>query len=461
MRPLRVRYEYGRYEYGPPPPKPRKFHSPIDINEYYKSLEKGGTEGQNDAVDKRKKLGSYRDVEKLLIAKLRGNFGGPEPKPKKKGSATTSTIATPIKGIKKITATKLELSPFTDVQQPPVPRLHHGLDRVLFNPGVYQLQDPRTRIFNFDPYLHKILPVDQFNFKAVQEYETSSKDKRLGEIAKKEKMRYYGSTSSMTGMLRHFHFLLSQMRPLNFSMLSQSFEVKNKSFSNISTAPAAVFLRHQDNGKTGRYAIDADKSLDGTNIMSLLGHSLEKLLTSPVSEFEQYRREIGGEMKPPEEPPRNSYHYTTMDKILMRSQLDAHDPRLPGTGAFDVKTRAVVSVRAHAFDDHRPGLGYEIKQEYGQWESFEREQADMLRATMLGYSLQARMGRMDGIFAAYHNVERIFGFQYFGLEDLDLGLHGQRDRTLGDEEFKLSLALLKIAFDEATKKFPKQVGHMA
>jgi hypothetical protein len=33
------------------------------------------------------------------------------------------------------------------------------------------------------------------------------------------------------------------------------------------------------------------------------------------------------------------------DKFVMRSQLDCHDPRLPGTGVFDIKTRACVSIR--------------------------------------------------------------------------------------------------------------------
>ena len=29
----------------------------------------------------------------------------------------------------------------------------------------------------------------------------------------------------------------------------------------------------------------------------------------------------------------------------MRSQLDCWDPRLPGSGYFDIKTRAVVAIR--------------------------------------------------------------------------------------------------------------------
>lgn len=29
----------------------------------------------------------------------------------------------------------------------------------------------------------------------------------------------------------------------------------------------------------------------------------------------------------------------------MRSQLDCYDPRLPGTGVFDIKTRAALPIR--------------------------------------------------------------------------------------------------------------------
>jgi hypothetical protein len=33
------------------------------------------------------------------------------------------------------------------------------------------------------------------------------------------------------------------------------------------------------------------------------------------------------------------------DKFVMRSQLDCQDNRLPGTGVFDIKTRACISLR--------------------------------------------------------------------------------------------------------------------
>ena len=39
----------------------------------------------------------------------------------------------------------------------------------------------------------------------------------------------------------------------------------------------------------------------------------------------------------------------------------------------------------------------------------------MIRSTLLKYSMQARIGMMDGIFLAYHNTSRLFGFQYMPL----------------------------------------------
>src|SRR2546421_5410637 len=255
----------------------------------------------------------------------------------------------------------------------------------------------------------------------------------------------------MTAMLVHFHFLLSHWREINTTSLSRGFPLKLTSFTAIQRAPSAIFLRWKD----GHYAIDADKEYDSANILMSLGRSMEKLLTLEKDDFERYRRSNQTEFSEEEQSAPESYHYSEMGKFLMRSQLDAHDPRLPGTGMFDLKTRAVVSIRMNT-SRHEEGLGYQIKERFGGWESYEREFFDMIRSAFLKYSLQVRMGRMDGIFVAFHNVERIFGFQYVSLPELDLHLHGQSDTTLGDQEFKISLAILEEVFERATKKYPEQ-----
>ncbi|KAB2576989.1 Mitochondrial protein Pet127 [Lasiodiplodia theobromae] len=350
-----------------------------------------------------------------------------------------------------VLARDVQLTPI-DVEQPPIPQLAYGLDRVLFNPGVYHLQDTRTQVYNFDPYLQKIMPVADFNFDLLKKYITSSQDETLSNLARSLGKRYVGSTSSMTAVLAHFHFLLSRWRELNLTMLSKGFSEQLSTFTRINRLPAAIFLRWQN----GTYAIDADKQYDTANILSMLGRSMEKLLTLPMEEFERYRRGSPDQVSDEEREVPESYHYTTQGDMLMRSQLDAQDNRLPGTGMFDLKTRAVVSIRMDV-QDWEENTGYQIKTGTGNYESFEREYYDMMRSTMLKYSLQVRMGRMDGIFVAYHNIERIFGFQYVSLDDMDMALHNPASGTrhLGDQEFRLSVDLLNKVLNMATERFPE------
>ena len=297
------------------------------------------------------------------------------------------------------------------------------------------------------------MPVAEFDFSSLKEYITSSRDESLKRIAKAHGKRYMGSTSSMTAVLAHFHFLLSQWRSINISMLSKAFPTPPQSnFTEMSRIPSAVFLRWKD----GAYAIDADKQFDSANVLSMLGKSMEKLLTLSTDDFERYRKSNPGQVTDEEQLAPETFHYSTMGDFLMRSQLDAHDPRLPGTGMFDLKTRAVISIRMDV-TNYEHGVGYEIKSRQGEFESYEREYYDMIRAAFLKYSMQVRMGRMDGIFVAFHNVERIFGFQYISLSEMDSTIHGQWDTTIGDQEFKLSLDLLNKILDRATKKFPETV----
>ncbi|KAL0943922.1 mitochondrial membrane protein Pet127 [Colletotrichum truncatum] len=369
---------------------------------------------------------------------------GTAPKPKRKSKAP----AVPL-NVQTIQGNSLELTPIEIPDMPEVPRLSYGLDRALFNPGVYHMQDPHSKVYNFDPYLANIMPINEFDFNALKKYVTSSKDTTLFALASKLGKKYSGSTSSMTAMLSHFHFLLSAWRPINASTMSKQFNADSEKFTQIMRAPSATFLHLRD----GVYAIDADKEYDFGSILSMLGKSMEKLLTVSRDEFERYRRKNSDQISEEERNAEEAFHFTTMGDFLMRSQLDAYDPRLPGTGMFDLKTRSVVSIRMDA-QGYQKGLGYEIRKRFGQWESFEREYYDMIRSTMLKYSLQVRMGRMDGIFVAYHNTQRIFGFQYLSINEMDLALHGTDNRALGDLEFKLSLHLLNKVLDRATARFP-------
>ena len=72
------------------------------------------------------------------------------------------------------------------------------------------------------------------------------------------------------------------------------------------------------------------------------------------------------------------------DKLVLRSQLDCFDSRLPGTGVFDIKTRAVTSIR-HDQLNFKESSGYQIRTLNGLNQSFEREYYDLIRSAFLKY----------------------------------------------------------------------------
>ena len=193
--------------------------------------------------------------------------------------------------------------------------------------------------------------------------------------------------------------------------------------------------------------------MDNTNyLLTTLGKSLEKFLTSPPDEYAKHKRvnswKLGAEAREQQE----AYHYAQSPKFLLRSQLDCYDERLPKR-TFDLKTRAVVSIRNDRAN-YAEGCGYQIRFARGLWESFEREYWDMVRAAFLKYNFQARIGHMDGIFVAYHNTSEIFGFQYIDLEEMNLRLFGSNE--MGDKAYHMSIGLLERILDVATENFPNE-----
>jgi Mitochondrial protein Pet127 len=183
---------------------------------------------------------------------------------------------------------------------------------------------------------------------------------------------------------------------------------------------------------------------------------MEKMLTLPPEQMEKFRKSTSHTLEPHERGQPEAYHYTQSGTMLMRSQLDCHDARLPGTGVFDLKTRACLTVRMDVKHPEQ-GCDYEITSRTGMFHSFEREYYDMIRAAFLKYSLQVRIGKMDGIFVAFHNTKRVFGFQYISLEEMDIALHGSGDRDIGEREFRFSIKLFNEALQRAAERFPEQV----
>ncbi|GEQ69099.1 hypothetical protein JCM33374_g2770 [Metschnikowia sp. JCM 33374] len=319
-----------------------------------------------------------------------------------------------------------------------IPKLAHKLDRVLFSPGVHFLQDPRTRIYNFSPYLKSIVSHEDFDFEKVQKFVSASKDTTLLQEAKAQNKKFYSSTSSMTSTLHQFYLFLNNYSPTEESKYRFNFPEFSKTARDL---PSAVFVEpkgtNELNGET-IYSVTSDKSTDVEILLSAMGHCLEALLTTGEEEFKEFLIKRGDEKDEagaassiegpaPEATPvhetkdtaENVYNYSGYGDFLMRSQLDCYDSRLPGNGTFDLKTRAAASIR-YDKSTKASDSAYQIWKLNGNIESFQREYEDLIRTGgLLKYGFQARIGQMDGIFVAYHNINSFFGFQYLPLSEID------------------------------------------
>lgn len=301
-----------------------------------------------------------------------------------------------------------------------IPQLAHNLHTTLTSPGVHYQSDPRTKWSNFDASLQSIPHIDELKMDKISSFTPSSKDTRLLSIAskfnsmnknQKKFIKYFSSTSSMTSLLIKFHKLLSNNRPINTSMFSKSFP-QSTNFTSTSDIPTSLVVTQKSKNI---YSVDADRSIDTEITLSVLGNALELMLTKPPHEFQKY---LKGNNEDPEVD-ESAYHYARIGSFMVRSQLDAVDSRLPGTGTFDIKTRAVCAIRMDlAHTDYFP-TNYEITKTHGVFESFERELFDAARIVMFKYSLQARLGNMDGIFMAFHNIKKFLGYQYLPLSEID------------------------------------------
>lgn len=136
----------------------------------------------------------------------------------------------------------------------------------------------------------------------------------------------------------------------------------------------------------GKFAVDNDKRWDvDENVLSQLvslsapscplsaidvlriqGKVMEKMLTSDAKDMKRFMKSAPeSAVTEAERNQREAYRYVKVctpssfyrkerelnvsqyqgSSLLMRSQLDCHDDRLPGSGTFDIKTRAAVVIR--------------------------------------------------------------------------------------------------------------------
>ena len=131
--------------------------------------------------------------------------------------------------------------------------------------------------------------------------------------------------------------------------------------------------------------------------------------------------------------------------LMLRSQIDAQGIDAQGNSVvFELKTRATSVLRYEIFN-YIDYLDYEIVKYKGKHSSYEREFYDLVRGGFLKYIMQCKIGRMDGALIAYHNTQKVFGFEYIKLADMEKRVFGCPE--FSDVVFKSGLSIIEKIFD--------------
>lgn len=216
------------------------------------------------------------------------------------------------------------------------------------------------------------------------------------------------STSTSTNLLSHLTFFLTRnSTPLMRDVIGGMQGMSNRYM--ISTRkPVTVLLKQV---RPGVFAINNDAyTRQKETILLQQGKIIENMLTHPPSQFRSlFLEDRQGVLE-------DFHRYALInDEVMIRSQIDcvrADDPSC----YFEIKSRAVAPIRYDLTNWADYG-DYELRQLRGEYESYQREYADLIRGSFLKFCYQMMIGDMDGAFVAYHNTARFFGCQYIPLSE--------------------------------------------
>eukprot|EP01080_Neovahlkampfia_damariscottae_P001653 gene1653-12778_t len=325
-----------------------------------------------------------------------------------------------------------------------IPKLKHNLESVIEDRGLHLMEHHGKLQFN--SFLKDIIQPSEL--KIQSQYIIPSEDLKLKELANNENISYRSSTSSMSSILSLLFLQLSNHKPTN-SYLMDSFRNFNSNFVRSILKPSMITLTPSDNDEL--FSIDAYKPPLGNiepTILSNLGITLERMLCMDENEFTSKYIDSNNMID------LDQFCYTKIGKFLIRAQLDCYSDKINGKKkTFDIKTRAIQMIRRNVHN-YELFSNQTLNSILGINSSYEREFYDLIRSAFIKYSLQAKMGNMDGIFLAYHNTKNILGFEYLSCEIIDYYVFG--NSIISEKCFEMSLSLLQNAFDELINKFERK-----
>jgi len=334
------------------------------------------------------------------------------------------------------------------------PNLDLDMSEFVKNPGIYPLKLLKKIYKNDELHYYENLPTpEMIEFENFEKYMKPSEDPNLKKMMKSGNFKFSSSTSGISATLSHFFYKLTNFKSPHFYNLSDSYKEEPLKFMMYQRKPSMIVLKKNENGQ---YSIDKNSIFESKNEIILLkmGKYMEKLFTCSKAEFES--RYVKKDGKKPEsfKDEGDYFNFVSYDKILLRSQIDcAGKDKFGNDIVFEIKTRAAAPIRydVHNYFDY---LNYEVNSLLGKHSSYEREFYDLIRGAFLKYLFQLKIGGMDGAFIGYHNTQKIYGFEYCSLNDIERRIFG--NCNFSNIIFKASLKMLEETMEYILKDFPNE-----
>ncbi|CAG9331924.1 unnamed protein product [Blepharisma stoltei] len=332
------------------------------------------------------------------------------------------------------------------------PKLEHELERIVRTEGIYKSEEFAK--LNNDDFIQKILKPSPEAVARFQAYRPPSQDDFLLQKGKEAGVKFITGSSSITSAMQQIYYTISNFKSPDVTGLAKNYDNQNMNYMSAYRKPTTLMLRKVDQNL---YAIDGDHGpLPTSNeALTTMGIVLETMFTTEKELFKRVMDptvEISKEDMEILHSSSRSYRYRQLGNILVRSQIDCESVSETGEYfVFEIKTRACAPIR-YDVKNWENYLDYKIETRTGVHSSYEREYFDLCRSILLKYFFQIKMGRMDGAFVAYHNLQELFGYEYMRLEEMEKRLFGGSD--FADQILKSCACILQDALQDAIALFP-------
>ena len=168
-----------------------------------------------------------------------------------------------------------------------VPELKNHLDILPRCPGIF----PTESIAQFDkkrllPFFTRLPQYSQINEACISPYFPPGSDKNLMRIALTHQAKYMMSTSTITSIMNHLYYAISNYKSPHFNGLTVSYDQEPMKFMLSQRKPNTIFLRQLSQNGKKVFAVDSDSGFAEQNNVVLLkmGKYMEKMFTTE-SEF--------------------------------------------------------------------------------------------------------------------------------------------------------------------------------